>query len=89
MLGLYPNPVSGSVVNIPPPAYSGTSNVRVEIYTVAFRKVLDETFDSVPSSTAMVVTLAGRGGSVLANGVYYVVVTTKSGRTTGKLLVLK
>jgi len=88
-LGLYPNPAPGSTVNILPPPYSGVSNVRVEIYTVAFRKVLDETFDSVPSGTVVVVTLTGRGGSVLSNGVYYLVVTTNSGRTLGKLLVLR
>lgn len=89
VLGLYPNPATGSTVNILPSPYSGISNVRVEIYTVAFRKVLDETFDSVPSGTAVVVTLTSRGGNSLSNGLYYGVVTTHSGRTLGKLLVLR
>jgi hypothetical protein len=33
--------------------------------------------------------LTGRGGAPLANGLYYVVVTTKAGRAVGKLLILK
>jgi rhamnogalacturonan endolyase len=88
-LGIYPNPATGPTVNFLPPTYSGISNVRVEIYTVAFRKVLDETFDAIPSGKAVVVHLTGRGGNPLANGVYYVVVTTNTGRVTGKLLVLR
>lgn len=88
-MGLYPNPVAGSAVNILPPPYTGTSNVRVEIYTVSFRKVLDKSYDSVTSGTAVVVTLTGTGGDPLANGVYYVVVMTNAGRTIGKLLVLR
>ena len=88
-MGIYPNPATGPTVNFLPPTYSGISNVRVEIYTVAFRKVLDETFDAIPSGKAVVVHLTGRGGNPLANGVYYVVVTTNTGRVTGKLLVLR
>jgi hypothetical protein len=33
--------------------------------------------------------LVGRSGNPLANGIYYVVVTTKAGRATGKLLILR
>lgn len=76
-------------MNILPPNYQGSSNVRVEIYTTAFRKVEDMTFDSIPSGMAVVVPLTGRGGNPLANGIYYVVVTTNAGRTIGKLLILR
>jgi hypothetical protein len=88
-VGIYPNPVTGPTVNILPPSYVGYSNVRVEIFTINFRKVQDTTFDSVPTGTAVVVSLTGRGGNPLANGLYYVVVTTNSGRAIGKLLVLR
>ena len=47
------------------------------------------TFDSIPAGTAVVVPLTGRGGNPLANGIYYVVVTTNAGKATGKLLVLR
>jgi hypothetical protein len=88
-VGIYPNPVTGPTVNVLPPPYLGYSKVRVEIFTVNFRKVQDTTFDSVPSGTAVVVSLTGWGGHFLANGLYYVVVTTNSGKTIGKLLILK
>lgn len=88
-MGIYPNPVSGPTVNILPPSYNGVSNVRVELYTLAFRKVIDQTFDSVRAGTAIQLDLLGRSGKPLANGVYYVVVTTGSGRAMGKLLVLR
>ncbi len=88
-VGIYPNPVSGPTVNVLPPPYLGISNVRVEIFTVNFRKVKDETFYNVPSGTAVTVSLTGWGWNYLANGVYYVVVTTNSGKTIGKLLILK
>jgi hypothetical protein len=88
-VGIYPNPVTGPTVEILPPVYTGTSNVRIEIYTTAFRKVQDKTYSAVPSGTAITVSLTGRGGNPLANGIYYVVVTTSSGRATGKMLVLR
>jgi hypothetical protein len=88
-VGIYPNPVSGPTVNVLPPPYLGVSNVRVEIFTVNFRKVKDETFYNVPSGTAVTVGLTGWGGNNLANGIYYVVVTTNSAKTIGKLLVLR
>jgi hypothetical protein len=84
---VYPNPAPGPTVNVLPPAYAGSSNVRIEIFTAAFRKVQDETFTNIPSGTAVTITLADRMGSPLANGVYYLVVTTSKGRTIGKLLI--
>lgn len=88
-MGIYPNPAPGPTVNILPPSYNGISNVRVEIYTLAYRKVQDTTFDSVPSGTAVTISLTGRDGKPLSNGIYYVVVTVNGQRATGKLLVLK
>ncbi len=89
LLGVYPNPATGPTVNVLPPSYSGTSNVRVEIYSLAFRKVQDVTFTSVPSGTAVILNLTGRSGHPLSNGLYYLVVTTGGGRSTAKLLILR
>jgi hypothetical protein len=86
---IYPNPVSGPTVQILPPAYSGITSVRVEIYTLAFRKVQDKTYPPMPSGTAITLTLTGKSGNPLANGVYYVVVTVDGHRSIGKLLVLR
>jgi len=88
-IGIYPNPAPAETVYILPPYYSGVSNVRIEIFTLGFRKVIDLTMDSVPTGMAITVRLVNRFGNPLANGLYYVVVTTRNGRTTGKLLVIK
>ncbi len=88
-VGLYPNPVPGGTVNILPPSYPGLSKVRIEVFTVNFRKVVDWTEDSVPSGTALHLPLVSRWGGPMANGLYYVVVTTNGGKTIGKLLVLR
>ncbi|HEY5038080.1 MAG TPA: T9SS type A sorting domain-containing protein, partial [bacterium] len=86
---IFPNPAPGPTVNILPPPYSGPSFVRVEIFTLAFRKVLDRFFYNIPSGVSVQVNLADRWGSPLASGIYYVVVTTSSGRSIGKLLILR
>jgi hypothetical protein len=88
-VGIYPNPVTGPVVNILPAPYAAVSGVRVEVFTVAFRKVVDETFQPVPSGTPLSLALTDRGGNRLSNGLYYVVVTTRGGKALGKLLVLR
>jgi hypothetical protein len=88
-VGLYPNPVTGSKVNILPPHYLGASNVRVEVFTLGFRKIIDLTFDSLQAGTAIPLELIDRSRNSLANGVYYVVVTFNGTRSMGKLLVLR
>ena len=60
----------------------------MEIYTVSFRKVQDETFPGVPGGTAVTVELKDRWGVELANGFYYVVVIVDGKRFITKLLVL-
>jgi hypothetical protein len=88
-LVIYPNPVTGPSVNLLPPAYVGSQNVRVEIFTLSFRKVLDKTFPNVPSGTPINLPLADSFGHPLANGLYYAVVTVGGEHSIGKLLVLK
>lgn len=86
---VYPNPVTGPTVSVLPPAYQGLGDVRVEIFTIAFRKVQDETFWNVPSGKPVTVELTDRRGAPLADGVYYIVVTVDGHRSTGKLLVIR
>ena len=88
-VGIYPNPVSAPTVEVLPPQYNGIETVRVELYTLAFRKVQDNTYPSLPSGTAISLSLTGKSGNPLANGIYYVVVTVNGHRTVGKLLVLR
>jgi hypothetical protein len=63
--------------------------VRVEIYTLAFRKVQDHSYGPMPSGTPITIQLTGPSGDPLANGVYYLVVTVNGQRAIGKLLVLR
>jgi hypothetical protein len=88
-VGIYPNPVTGPTVQVLPPLYAGVSKVRVEVYTLSFRKVQDTTYPSLASGKAVTLSLTGKGGNPLANGIYYVVVTTDYGRAIGKMLILR
>jgi beta-glucanase (GH16 family) len=88
-ISIYPNPVFGPTVNVLPPAYSGLSDVRVEIFTTAFRKVQDEAFPNLPPDTAIEVQLKDNWGKPLADGLYYLVVLVDGGRSIGKLMVLR
>lgn len=64
------------------------SDVTVEIFTVAFRKVLEETFDNVQPGSPIPLELKSRWGTPLANGLYYVVVTAGGHTYVIKLLVI-
>jgi hypothetical protein len=86
---VYPNPVTGPSVNVLPPFYSGPADVQVEVFTLAFRKVLVKTFLNVHSGTALTLPLIDSWGHPLADGLYYVVVTLDGKHSTAKLLVLR
>lgn len=85
----YPNPVPiGAPVTLLL-NLSSSGNVRIQIFTVAFREVQDETIPDVPAGTARLpVSLVDREGKPLANGLYYVVVTANGKRWVLKLLIL-
>ena len=69
---------------------SPAPRAEIEIFTLAFRKVNEITLSNVQAGlTDLGLPLTDKEGNPLANGLYYVVVTTKSGRYTGKLLVLR
>ncbi len=93
---LYPNPAPGSSftlnLNLCVP-----TNVRVQLFTTAFRKVLDKNLGLIPIGVDQVMKLQDNGGIPLANGLYYVVVRTSpipgSGQPAqqwiGKLLIIR
>jgi hypothetical protein len=61
----------------------------VQVFTLSFRKAQDTTYYSWPSGKPMTLSLTGKDGNPLANGVYYVLVTVDGRRSVGKLLVLR
>jgi hypothetical protein len=87
---VYPNPADGTVpVRLRPPSYYGTSDVKVQIFTLAFRKVQDKFYSQVPAGTDCPLELVDKSNKPLASGLYYVVVHTSSGRSIAKLLILR
>jgi hypothetical protein len=88
-VAVYPNPATGSTVNILPPPYGGTSNVKIVIMTVAYMKVFQETIPQVPSGQSITLALISQWNTRLANGLYYIIVTTKQGQSIAKLLILR
>ncbi len=86
---LYPNPVSTGGVAQLNPGLTFESNVSIEIFTTAFRKVADLTYYNVQPGVSVPIPLADEWGTPLANGLYYVVVQTNRGRNILKLLVLR
>lgn len=86
---VYPNPSDGtSPARVLPPAYTGLSPVKVQIFTLAFRKVLEKNYP--PMAWGLVsVPLVDAWNKPLASGVYYVVIQTAQGRSIAKLLILR
>jgi hypothetical protein len=95
-LALYPNPWRGSGGIQVHLGFQAVQDVRVRIYSVAFHKVRDQEFPRVPPGGEIAMEVLDDQGNPLANGLYYVMVTTSAGtgeaegnRWTLKLLVLR
>lgn len=76
-------------VRVRPPAYYGLSDVKIQVFTTAFRKVQENTYYQIPCGTDCALALVDKWKKPLASGVYYVVVHTNTGRSIGKLLVVR
>lgn len=86
---VYPNPSTGSAqvrLHIP---LTGPSDVTVEIFTTAFRKVREDRLPQNPVGPDWVLPLVDRRGSPLADGLYYLKVTTPGGSSIVKWLILR
>ena len=65
---------------------AGTADVKVEIFTTAFRKVQEMPFSNVQlgmASNGISVPMTDRHNDLLASGLYYVVVTTSPSSNSG------
>jgi hypothetical protein len=63
--------------------------VRLQVFTVNFRMMIDVTFKNVMVGESLSVTLTDSRGKPLANGVYYIVVYVDGKRLIAKLVVLR
>lgn len=87
---VYPNPATGGSVRLHL-LLPSSSNITVEIFTTAFRKVQETVFPAQPVGVDMVVNLVDKSGITLADGLYYISVSTplSSTRKITKLLILR
>jgi hypothetical protein len=85
---IYPNPSDGRPVNILPPL-TKVSDVKVQIFTLAFRKVNETMFSQVQPGVRVTVNLTDFSSKPLANGLYYIRVITDEGRMIAKLMIIR
>jgi FlgD Ig-like domain len=86
----YPNPSTGETVRIQFVLATGSSDVKLRIFTTAFRKVKTQDLGSFPAGVqTILITLTDDHGRALANGVYYVEISDSQGRAIGKLMILR
>jgi hypothetical protein len=87
----YPNPAkTNGPISVSVSFGQATGPVHLEIFTTAFRKVQDINEGLVNAgSYTFSLNLADKDSIPLANGLYYLVVSTPNGRAIGKILVLR
>jgi hypothetical protein len=87
----YPNPVlGGETVTVNVPLGEASESVVLQVFTTAYRKILEENLGPMAAGMNDVgLTLRDDKAKALANGIYYIVVTTPQGRAIGKLVILR
>ncbi len=85
---IYPNPCTGSTISIYP-GLETPVNVKIKIYTLAFRMVYDSPSQLVMPGQSVAVRLLDRMGAQLADGLYYVSVVINGKNSISKLLILR
>jgi hypothetical protein len=83
---IYPNPAIGKQVNILVPVLP-TEKVHIEMFTTAFRKILD--IKEASSGGIIQLDLNDTWGKPLANGLYYLFINISQNRWKFKILVLR
>ena len=64
--------------------------VKVRVFTTAFRKVKEKTYNNVSAGLGnLTLDLSDNWGAPLANGIYFVLITTPDSKFERKLLILK
>ncbi|HEY5040300.1 MAG TPA: FlgD immunoglobulin-like domain containing protein, partial [bacterium] len=87
----YPNPADGTkpvqlLFNLKSPE----DTVKLQLFTAAFRKIQETVLRNVSAGKQQVtIELKDQWGAPLANGLYYVIISSPDGRSVGKLLVTR
>lgn len=85
---IYPNPARGSQTNLFLPGGTWPANLKIQIYSLGFRKVREVELRQVQPETPVTLDLFDKNGVSLANGFYYVMVTSPQGKFMLKLIIL-
>lgn len=88
---LYPNPVSGAgPVKIQVTLKDSRNFIAIKVFTIAFRKINEQSYAYEPPGIyTYSIPLRDERGANLANGLYYVEITTNESRMIQKLLILR
>jgi len=86
---IYPNPAKGAAAVTLLVPLSTPSDVKVQVFSTAFRKVQDRDFNQVTPGSLLPVPLSDRRNTALANGLYYVVVKAGGKQWVLKMIVLQ
>jgi len=84
---VYPNPVTSSTANLQLPV-SNAVNVKIQIFTLAFREVQTVTVAQVAGSS-MSISMIDKSGIPLADGLYYFVIQVNGQKWVNKILLLR
>ena len=88
VLVIFPNPSNGTQPTQVQLNLTQVSDVKIQIFTIAFRKVGEQTFSQVPPGGKVTLSLTDRWGSLLANGLYYIRVEVTGMAPVTKILRL-
>jgi hypothetical protein len=86
---LYPNPYKGNAPALLYLSLTSPASVQVQIFTIAFRKIYDQTLNPIMPGQNLTLPLKGADGNAFSNGIYYVVVTVNGNRQFMKWLILR
>jgi hypothetical protein len=86
---IYPNPSTGrNPVKVLVPL-SSISDVRIEIFTVSFRKISDRTYKNTIPGTILSVSVTSQNETQLASGIYYIEVFAENKHWAAPLLIIR
>ncbi len=88
---IFPNPpTSSGPVSIQFLMQTAAAEVELKTFTTAFRKINQASYPNIPAGlVTLPLPVTDAKGAPLANGVYYILVTTRQGHAVGKLLILR
>jgi hypothetical protein len=72
-----------------PQAYSGTAGIKLQVFTLAFRKVQEKNYPAQAYGAPVTLIPEDAHGVPLASGLYYVVITVENTRSVVKMLILR